>query len=195
MRLPQLAPSLHESLQLLSPERMSLLLPHINPLPHGKYLHWNELRRRPAPQGLSHEEWWAAVAFSRSSLIQPLPLFDKNGKPFMFSTPAPVTIDLHHIDRDAAGQIRGSGDTLQTDSHRFLMSSLIEEAITSSQLEGAATTRKVAAEMLRSGRKPRDVSETMIYNNYRAMEHLRSLRQERLTPEHVLELHRILSEN
>jgi len=35
----------------------------------------------------------------------------------------------------------------------------------------------------------------MIFNNYRVMEHLRSLRQEELTPERVLELHRMLSED
>lgn len=195
MRLPQTSPSLSESLKALTPDRMPRLVPLMTPLPGGKYLHWDELRRRSAPEGLSHAEWWAAVALSRESLLQALPLKDKDGQPFVFATPAPVTIDLHHIDRDAAGQIRGAGDTLQTDSHRFLISSLIEEAITSSQLEGAATTRKVAAAMLRSGRRPRDISERMIFNNYQAMEHLRSLHQEPLTPGHVLALHRMLSED
>jgi Fic family protein len=195
MRLPRTPPSLSESIKALTPDRMPQLLPHMTPLPTGKYLHWDELRRRTAPDGLTHEEWWAAVTLSRGALVQSLPLVDKQGQPFVFTTPAPVTIDLHHIDRDAAGQIRGAGDTLQTDSHRFLISSLIEEAITSSQLEGAATTRKVAAAMLRSGRKPRDISERMIFNNYRAMEHLRSLQQVPLTPGHVLALHRMLSED
>lgn len=182
-------------MRILTPDSMAQLMPHMSPLPGGKYLHWDELRRRPAPDSLTHAEWWAAVSFSRISLLQSLPLLDKAGKPFVFATPTPVTISLHHIDRDEARQIRGAGDALQTDSHRFLISSLIEEAITSSQLEGAATTRKVAAAMLRSGRKPRDLSERMIFNNYRAMEHLRSLRQEKLTPENVLTLHRMLSED
>lgn len=172
------------------------VLPHSTPLPGGKYLHWDELRRRTAPKGLSHEEWWAAVALSRSSLLQSLPLLDKQGNNFVFGTPVPVTLDLHHIDRDAAGHIRASaGAPLQIESQRFLISSLIEEAITSSQLEGAATTRQVAADMLRSGRKPRDHSEQMIFNNYMAMEHLRDLRDETLTPEHVLELHRMITED
>lgn len=172
------------------------MLPHANPLPTGRYLHWDELRRRPAPEGLTHPEWWSAVALARQSLFQQLPLLDKHGKPFTFATPSPVAIDLHHIDRDAAGQIRAATDApLKGDSQRYLISSLIEEAITSSQLEGASTTRKVAAAMLRSGRKPRDLSERMIFNNYQAMEHLRSLRQVTLTPAHVLELHRILTED
>lgn len=90
---------------------------------------------------MTHTEWWAAVALARTASFQSLPLLDKKGKPFVFSTPSPVLIDLHHIDRDAAGAIRSAnGMPQQEDTHRFLISSLIEEAITSSQLEGAATT-------------------------------------------------------
>lgn len=195
MRLPQRPPAYGTLLARLSPERLGELLPHINPLPAGKYLHWDKLRHYEPPVGLTHEEWWTAISMARTTAFQPLPLLDKEGKPFVFSTPAPVTIDLHHIDRDAAGQIRAAGSPLQADSQRFLMSSLIEEAITSSQLEGAATTRKIAAAMLRSGRRPRDHGERMIFNNYRAMEHLRAMRDEDLTPERVLELHRILAED
>lgn len=196
MRLPEPAPSLESVFAQLPPARIEAAIQHVNPLPAGKYLHWDELRRRAAPDGLTHAEWWAAVTLARASSFQRLPLLDKRGQPFVFATPSPVAIDLHHIDRDAAGQIRAAGDApMQADSQRYLMSSLIEEAITSSQLEGASTTRKVAAAMLRSGRKPRDLSERMIFNNYLAMAHLRALRQEKLTPDHVLELHQMLTED
>lgn len=196
MRLPEPAPALENVFAQLPPTRVEAALQHVNPLPTGKYLHWDELRRRPAPEGLTHAEWWAVVTLARASSFQALPLLDKRGVPFVFATPSPVAIDLHHIDRDAAGHVRTSaGAPLQAESQRYLISSLIEEAITSSQLEGASTTRKVAAAMLRSGRKPRDLSERMIFNNYRAMEHLRSLRAVKLTPEHVLELHQMLTQD
>lgn len=196
MQIPQRAPAVETAFKTLAPDRWEALWPHMTPLPGGKYLHWDELRRRTAPKGLSHEEWWASVTMARTALLQPLPFKDKQGTPFEFATPGPVALDLHHIDRDAAGHIRATaGAPLQAESQRFLLGSLIEEAITSSQLEGAATTRKVAADMLRSGRKPRDHSEQMIFNNYRAMEHLRPLRDETLTPGHVLELHRMITED
>lgn len=167
-----------------------------SPLLKGKYLHWDELLRREPPLGLSHDGWWGTVLLGRMPLMQNLPLLDKRGSQFRFATPSPVLIDLHHIDRDAAGHIRNAiGTPLQEDPNRYLLSSLIEEAITSSQLEGASTTRKVAAAMLREGRKPRDHSETMIFNNYRAMEHLRSLKKDPITPDLILELHGILTEN
>ncbi len=195
MRLPENPPALAAIPAELDPVRFAALLAQIDPLPLGRYLHWDELRRRPAPAGLSHEDWWTAVGIARRPLLQGLPLLDKQGQAFVFATPAPVAIDLHHIDRDAAGQIRSSaGAPVKEDSQRYLIGSLIEEAITSSQLEGASTTRQVAAAMLRSGRRPRNVSERMIFNNYRAMEYLRLLRDAPLTPEGILDLHRMLTE-
>ena len=77
---------------------------------------------------------------------------------------------------------------------RYIVHSLIEEAITSSQLEGAATTRVVAKDMIRSGRAPRDRGEQMILNNYLAMERIRALKDRPLDEELVLELHRILTD-
>jgi len=62
---------------------------------------------------------------------------------------------------------------------QYYVGSLIEEAITSSQLEGATTTRPVAKEMIRSGRQPRDESERMILNNYRTMQRIGELRRSR----------------
>lgn len=195
MKIPLSPPDITAVLHKLGSQEMATAMQNITPLPNGKYLHWDELRHRTPPAELSHEAWWASVFLARNGQMQKLPLLDKSGKPFQFCMPAPVQIGLHHIDRDAAGQIRTSSDHVTGDDpKRYLMSSLIEEAITSSQLEGAATTRQVAAAMLRQGRKPRDHSETMIFNNYRAMEMLRSLKDHPLTPTMVLDLHKSLTE-
>jgi len=195
MRLPDHAPDLNDLFGKLTPDQMQLVVQKASPLPRGRYLHWDELRYRDPPDGLSHEMWWSTALFGRLPLMQDLPLLDKRGVPFSFATPSPVLIDLHHIDRDAAGQIHNpAGAPIQEDPNRYLLNSLIEEAITSSQLEGAATTRKVAAAMLREGRKPRDHGEMMIFNNYRAMEYLRSLKREQMTPDLILEIHRTLTE-
>lgn len=195
MRLPETPPTNALIFQNLKPEDFTVIAQNATPLPKGRYLHWDELRYREPPDGLTRELWWATVMFGRIPMMQKLPLLDKHSQPFKFATPSPVLIDLHHIDRDAAGQIQNpAGAPIQEDPNRYLLSSLIEEAITSSQLEGAATTRKVAAAMLREGRKPRDHGETMIFNNYKAMEHLRSIKREVLTPSLILELHHILTE-
>lgn len=77
---------------------------------------------------------------------------------------------------------------------RYLVNSLIEEAINSSQLEGASTPRRVAKEMIRAGRTPRDRDERMIFNNYHAMRRIGEIRGERLTVELLKEVHGMVTE-
>jgi Fic family protein len=103
---------------------------------------------------------------------------------------------LHHVDQHCGGEIAMPEVVTSDEQARqhYLVNSLMEEAIRSSQLEGATTSRRAAVELLRSGRPPRDRSERMILNNYRALEFIRSRMGDRLTPRVVLELHRILTE-
>lgn len=196
MRLPARPPAFSDVLQsaMQTPEEFRILTTHAAPLSSGRYLHRDDMRYRKPPAGLDHAQWWAATCLGRMPLMNELPLRDKFSTPFRFATPQPVLVDLHHIDRDAAGQIRApEGTSIHQNRKPYLLASLVEEAITSSQLEGAATTRKVAAQMLRERRRPRDPSEQMIFNNYRAMEHLREIRDRSITPDRVLQLHRILT--
>ncbi len=194
MKIPMSPPAEARLLAEMSRADLPALMTHSAPLVSGKYLHWDELRHRTPPDALTLEQWWLAIWLSRNPTLKSLPLLDKHGHPFRLATPEPALIALHHIDRDAAGQIRTEvAAPIHENRDRYLLHSLIEESITSSQLEGASTTRRVAEAMLREGRKPRDHGETMIFNNYHTMEQLRSLRDEALTPELILELHRMLT--
>ena len=160
-------------------------------LPAGRYLHWDQLKHRQPPRGLNHKDWWAAVKAARFPICKALALVDLKGRPFTFCPVEPILEMLHHIDSRLAGRIETSNSEINGPQRdRYLISSLIEEAITSSQLEGAATTRRVAADMIRSNRRPRGHDEQMILNNYRAMSALRTWRDEPLTPGRVLEIHR-----
>ena len=162
----------------------------------GDYRHWDRLRHLDPPPGLSHEEWWLAVKLGRRQLQRELPLRDADGKALTYATPDGVLRLLHHVDQRCSGEI-AMAEVVATDEHarhHYLVNSLMEEAIRSSQLEGAATSRRVAKELLRTGRKPQDRSERMILNNYRALEFMREEIGDRLTPALVLELHRVLTE-
>lgn len=157
------------------------------------YLHWDELRHRTPPDGLTTRQWWLVQKLARRGT--PIPLLGTNGKPFTFSQPSLLLKGLHDIDMTAGGNVLApEAVTNPHTRNRYLMSTLMEEAITSSQMEGAATTRDVAKDMIRSGRPPRDRSERMILNNYRTMQRILSRRQEPLTPELVLELHRLVTQ-
>lgn len=168
----------------------------ITPTPRGKYYHWDKLRHLKPPDGLSSEEWWAGVKIARRQLRRVLPLTTADGNPFTFAMVDPIQEMLHKIDQQAAGRIAIADEITNPETRdRYIFSSLVEESITSSQLEGASTTHRVAADMLRSGRKPRDESEQMIYNNFLANRYIRTFTNRPLEPVDVLELHRILTED
>ena len=160
----------------------------------GRYMHWEELRHHPAPQGISSEAWWWAVKLARRQLGRALQLRDQNGKPFTFAMTDTAQRLVHEVDRDASGHIVLPEDVTDPATRdRYIVNSLIEEAFRSSQLEGASTTRAVAKEMIRTKREPRTQSERMIRNNFYAMEWVRENKTEPLSTAAVFELHSIVT--
>lgn len=196
MKIPRTPPDLTSLIRTPPPERVQRILAQgVGPLVGEKYRHWDTLQYLKPPGDLNHEEWWLALKLARQQLLKALPLSDRGGHPFYVGMPDPVFESVHRIDRDASGQIAISEQvTDQATRDRYLVNSIIEEAITSSQLEGAATTRSVAKDMLRSGRRPRDRGERMILNNFHGMRFLRDLKGKPLTGRMVLDLHRIVTE-
>ena len=115
------------------------------PDPRGmkEYLHWDKLRRLKPPEGLSTEEWWWKTKFERSSSMRVLDATDANGIRFSYGLPDSVLRSLHRIDQRCSGEV-AMDDVVTSDrqaGQRFLVNSLMEEAIRSSQLEGATTSR------------------------------------------------------
>jgi Fic family protein len=153
------------------------------------------LGQAPPPDGLTREQWWAAIKLGRINGRRRLSLTDTWGTPFSYTTPDAALRRLHLIDQRCAGEVRMpevvTGDAQA--EQQYLVNSLMEEAIRSSQLEGASTSRRAAKELLRTGRPPKDRSERMILNNYNAMQYMHEQMGARLTPGDVLELQRILT--
>lgn len=162
----------------------------------GKYRHWDVLRHLETPVGISHEQWWLGIKLARAAGSRPLGLVAIDGNPFQYVLTDDVFEMLHEIDKTATGSIGASEQVTNPQTRdRYLFTSLVEEAITSSQLEGASTTRAVAKEMITTGRRPRNVGERMIQNNYNAMRFIHEIKDENLTPEIVIELQRILTQD
>jgi Fic family protein len=160
-----------------------------------EYVHWDKLRHLDPPAGLSREEWWFLIKWGREQNLRPVPLSDAGGELFSYSIPDLVFRQLHYVDQRCSGEIAMPEVVTADDQARqhYLVNSLMEEAIRSSQLEGATTSRRVAKDLLRSGRKPKDRSERMILNNYQGLQFMRDIGGA-LTPDAVLELHRILTD-
>jgi Fic family protein len=196
MKKPEAAPDTSDFFVEAAPERLVAVLSALqSPAAHSKYLHWSKLKHLQPPAGLTHREWWAGLKMRRQQMYKRVPLRDQTGAPFQFAWLDPIPERLHEIDLRVGGTIQMPEQITNPETRdQFYVSSLIEEAITSSQLEGATTTRLVAKEMLRTGRPPHDKSEQMILNNYRTMQRIGKLKQEPLTKELVLELHGLVTQ-
>jgi hypothetical protein len=98
------------------------------------------------PPGLTHEEWWLRIKLARLSGQRPLPLFSPAGARFFYSLPDALLRLLHYVDQRCSGTIAMAEVVTADEQARrhYLVNSLMEEAIRSSQLEGATTSRRVA---------------------------------------------------
>jgi len=85
-------------------------------------------------------------------------------------------------------------DITEDSKKQYLKSSLMEEAIYSSMIEGAATTRKVAKEMLRLNKQPKDRSQQMIVNNYNTIQFISNHKDKPLSVDLLLQIHRLITE-
>ena len=126
------------------------------------YLYWTEVKYKSHPADLSSEHIWAAAKLNR--LMQQIKIWEDC--PFTLSITNNMQKLCHYFDMNFGGSWENSAIIPSEDRERYLISSLMEEAISSSQMEGAATTRRVAKEMLRKSISPHNKSEQMIVNNY-----------------------------
>lgn len=162
----------------------------------GNYLHWDKFMWR-VPKEINNEHAWLATKISRKSNRKDLILLkNKNNQEcFNFNMPDSLFAKLHIIDKKTGGghELEDHESFFTTNyKDKYLVKSLMmEEAITSSQLEGASTTRKVAKEMLESNRTPQDTSEQMILNNYILMKRAVEKKNEKLTIDLILEFHEL----
>jgi len=119
----------------------------------------------------------------------------RSKKPFQYLTNDFITETLHQIDQSVTAFNRMPEQIKNTETkNRHYVNSLIQEAFTSSQLEGATTTRLVAKEMIRTGRLPCDKSEQMILNNFAAMKRIHRFKNESLSRELVFDIHQLITE-
>lgn len=198
MKLPKFPPN-YQDLNNRNLSKLGEILSIVtSPMHKSNYIHWDDLiYKRSLPPQLTPEEYWYGLKLRRNLFKKEISLRDKNQLPFSFLMMDNILKDLHQIDLHTAGNIGALYPTISTtqEKEKYLISSLIEEAITSSQIEGAITTRKVAKEMIRSGRKPRDVNERMILNNYITMRHIVEIKGEKLTPDLILSIHKLITDD
>jgi Fic family protein len=141
-------------------------------------------------------EIWYIARQARKFFPLDTPIKAENGKYFTYSKLSSFEKSLHRIDIEAGGQMFSDYKTLtDQNKEKFLKRGIIEEAIASSQLEGANTARKAAKLMIVQNREPTNSSERMIVNNHKTMIAIEEdFKNKKMSLDLLFALHRILTD-
>ena len=170
-----------------SNKELQALLDKIN----DGYEYWDTVKYKKLTSGITDIDLWTYVKASRLNLtigVWQNPLL-------MLGLTNRMQRLCHEFDMNFGGSWGDSSVIPAESRQQYLVSSLMEEAIYSSQMEGAATTRKVAKDMLRKKMSPRDKSQQMIVNNYQTINYIAEHKTDSLTPELLLHVHQLMTSN
>lgn len=157
---------------------------------NANYAYWSEVKYAKLPKGITAEELWYCIKLTR--MMQRT--FTWNPFNISVSMLNKMQRMCHEFDMNFGGSLGADAIVPNENKEQYLISSLMEEAISSSQMEGASTTRKVAKDMLRKQISPRGKSEQMIFNNYQTIRFVTEHQSEDLTPELLRHIHALMTE-
>ncbi len=153
--------------------------------------YWDTVKYKKCPPDCTPTDLWTYVKAAR--IKSAITVWEKYG--VSLSLTNNMQKKCHEIDMNWGGSW-GTDATIDSKTkEQYLVSSLMEEAIYSSMMEGASTTRKVAKEMLRKKVAPKDKSQQMIHNNYQTIQFIIAHKNEPLTEDLLLHIHRLMTEN
>lgn len=159
--------------------------------PKGRYLPYDELRFR-IPAGLDVDLAWQLTRLSRSRSAN---IIIELGEPKIDCTvffTSNIQITISEVDRFTTEAMLDwiNNQIGESENLNYLLKDLIEdESISSSQLEGAATTTIAAKKLIKRKREPRTPDERMIVGNFKLMMFAWENRNEPLSVELIKEFH------
>ena len=157
---------------------------------NADYEYWDKAKYKKLPEGFTPQMLWTNVKASR--LRSTIPVWNKYG--INLCVTSQMQRLCHEFDMKFGSFWEVEGDTQTAEKKYYLSSSLMEEAIYSSKMEGASTTRIVAKDMLRKKKSPQNKSQQMIANNYNTIQYIVEHKDEPLTEETLLHIHRLMTE-
>ncbi|MDR0693764.1 MAG: Fic family protein [Prevotellaceae bacterium] len=159
---------------------------------HAEYYYWDKVKYL-APDGTFNGKmlWFAAKMHRRLNYR-----YIKFGNyTFCYTITDTILELLHELDMNIGGNLSSESIIPEQNKNQYLVSSIMEEAIASSQMEGASTTRKVAKEMLRKNEKPKNKGQQMIANNYQTIHYIKDHAYDDFSIERLQEIHRLMTKN
>lgn len=156
------------------------------------YLHYDQLRHRVRGKE-KLDTLWEQIRFARLLSSYRIKCLGDVDTGFLNAT-ATIQKSCSIVDRLTSSAAETERYE-KFDASDYLMDELkAAESIASSQLEGAATTSRVALEMIKVSRKPRDESEQMIMGNWRLMQHVSEPGRHAIDISELLNMHRVAVE-
>ena len=174
-----------KAINLLVDNKYNDLFARIN----REYLYWDTIKYL-APNGVEPDSLWAAVKIQRQFNAVRVKFGDYS---FHYTITSQMQNLLHEFDLNFGGNLGTNSIIPQKNHTDYLVSSIMEEAIASSQMEGASTTRKVAKDMLRRKLKPKNKGQQMILNNYNTIQYIIDHQNDDFSIEKILEVHRYIT--
>ena len=157
---------------------------------NADYEYWDKAKYKKLPEGFTPQMLWTYVKASR--LRSTIPVWSKYG--INLCVTSQMQRLCHEFDMKFGSFWEVEGDSQSAEKKYYLSSSLMEEAIYSSKMEGASTTRIVAKDMLRKKKSPQNKSQQMIVNNYNTIQYIVEHKEQPLTEELLLTIHRLMTE-
>lgn len=157
---------------------------------NADYEYWDKAKYKKLPEGFTPQMLWTNVKASR--LRSTIPVWSKYG--INLCVTSQMQRLCHEFDMKFGSFWEVEGDSQSAEKKYYLSSSLMEEAIYSSKMEGASTTRIVAKDMLRKKKSPQNKSQQMIVNNYNTIQYIVEHKEQPLTEELLLTIHRLMTE-
>ncbi len=154
-----------------------------------RYLTREEIAYR-LPVSLPISEFWPVIDRARRDISIELPLKTQDGEYFRFVMNSSITEQCN-----AVASMARKSYLLDTLPPEIMEDATIDEAVWSSVIEGAFTSRAEAAKIIRQDKAPANRSEQMIKNNYRAMLYVLEHLEEPISAKTLTDIAKLVTDN
>lgn len=153
-----------------------------------RYLPRDEIIHR-LPVSMPISRFWPELQKARRERGIVLPLCDQAGQSFWFVLNASIEKQCDRIVEIAQHDVAFCG----VESKKMFEDAVIDEAIYSSMIEGAFTTREAAIRFIKKKQEPANKSEHMVKNNYDALTYVLEHLEDEITEETIVTIARIVT--
>ena len=183
--------------KLFSVENKRVFLDFLKKVSSEKYLYWDNIRfQEPSPKGVSKETLWGVIKRLRQQKAIKTVISNVDNKKFTWSKLDYFEELIHNLDLHTGGELFENSRKGKNKKQQLISRGVLEEAIASSQLEGASTSRMAAKKMIQEGRKPINQSEQMIINNYNSLRAIEDdYQNSEMSMDLFLELHHLITKD